>query len=207
MSDELTTALCNRAVALLGSGIDGVDALDSYENDTTVLADWCRRLYDSCRQEALTAWRWNEAVKLLAGTDGAGDDASVVHTGYDYAYAIPVASGCLALRGIVDDDCKPLKYRAAGGYIHTDYATDEFYWDFVLDLESGFSVGLQKCIVTLLAAALAGPIYKGDRGDAKRRALLQEYRELIQPDAESANQAEQYDESLASAPDVISEIT
>jgi hypothetical protein len=207
MSDELTTSICNGSIAILGSGMDGADSLESYETDTTTLANWCRRRFDPCRRRALLAWRWNEAIKLLAGTDAGGDDSGVVHPGYDYAYAIPVAAGCLALRGIVDEDGKALKHRPAGGFIHTDYATDEFYWDFILDLESGFSEGLRQCIEYLLAADLAGPIYKGDKGDAKRRALLQEYRELILPDAQGWNQAEQYDETNESAPDVISEIT
>ncbi|MFH0983101.1 MAG: hypothetical protein V2A79_16400 [Planctomycetota bacterium] len=205
--DGDATSACNGAILLVGSGFEGSSHIDSYENDTGPLADWCRRRYDICRKRALVKHRWNEAIKLLSGEDGAGDDDSVVHPKYDYAYALPAAAGCVALRGIVDEDEKPLLCRRAGQFIHTDYATDEFWWDFVEDIETGFSPGLQQCIEYELAINLTGFLLKGNAADAKRQALQEEYRVLILPDAKGENQQEQYDEHNESADELWTDVT
>lgn len=193
VTDGDATGICNGAILLVGAGKEGVDHIDSYENDIGDLADWCRRRYDLCRKRALMKHRWNEAVKLLAGDDGSGDDDTQVHTGYDYAYALPSASGCIALRGIVDSDGEPVKHKRAGSYIHADAETDEFWWDFVNDLQTGFSPGLQRCIEYEMALDLCGFLLTGNAADAKRRTLYEEYAQIVLPQAKMQNADEQYD--------------
>lgn len=193
MSEDLKTQISNGAILLIGSGIGGVAYLDSYDSDTSELADWFRRRYDVCRKRTLLRWRWNEAILLLAGTDAGGDIVAAVHPGYTYAYTIPASDGCIGLRGIVDEEGTALPYRVVGTQLHCDYTTDEFWWDFINDIETGFSPGLQRCIEYELAIDLCGYAVKGQQGDAKRTALETEYRELILPCAKSENQDQEYD--------------
>jgi len=207
VSDEETTGICNGAVALLGSGLDGEEYLASFESDTSDLAGWCRRLFDQARKRALLKFRWPEAIKLLAATDAGGDVDDAVHPGFAYAYTVPVGSGSLALRGIVNADNQPLKYRRAGLLIHTDYATSEFWWDFVENIVTGFSVGLNRCIQFELAIDLTGPVLKGEAADKKCALLIKRYRDLSLPDARGQAGAEVYDQVNAERDTPWSEIT
>jgi hypothetical protein len=202
-----TTAICNGAVCLLGSGLNGQEYIESYESDTSELAAWCRRRFDPCRRRALLKWRWPEAQTFLAGSDAGGDVSNAVHPGYDYAYAIPIGSGALALRGIVDADRKPLKYARSGPHIHCDYATNEFWWEYIEDLVTGFSPGLARCMEYELAIDLAGVVYKGAVASQKRREFHEEYRELALPDAQGSVQDETYDEHNETRATPLHEIT
>jgi hypothetical protein len=210
--DEGATEICNAALDLLGAGMDDVERLDSYENDTGDTADWFRYNYPSSKKRAILRHDWDGAIDYLLGTDGGSDVSGINHEPYEYAYLIPTTAfglAVVALRGLVDadDHDKVLKYRTRHGYAHTDYETSDFAWKLLLDIETGFNNGLQQCIEYELAIRAATKFLKGKRGDEKRRMLVEEYENVVLPRAKGQNQQEEYDEPNASHDGLWSEIT
>lgn len=194
------TDICNGAIDLVGAGLDDWDHLDDFDTDVSRLADHCRRRYHRARCRALTKWTWPEAAGYLAAT--AADSMAVKPTNhYEYSYAIPaLGEGLLAVRRIVDAYGSNLVYELHGRYILTDFLPSEFWWEVTLNLASGFSEPLARCIEYELAIDLCGTLLKGEAGTARRRQLHQEYRELALPDAVRAGQSETYDRTNAHAP-------
>jgi len=200
----MDTEMCNAALDLIGAGLDTVRRLVNVETDTGDTADWFRANGKRAERAAKLRFDWAECVDYLLGTDAGGDVVGINHEPYLYAYLIPTTFGSgvtavdvLALRGLVDvydyETTKP-KYRGpVHGYIHTDYATTEFAWKLLLDIESGFSNGLRECITYELAIRAASQFLTGQSGDQKRRLLMEEYRGEILPNAKGENQATQYD--------------
>lgn len=204
----MSTEISNLALALLGSGAT-VKWLTNYETDTSITAQWCRKLYPEARKTALQMHEWNEATKTTLASDTGADVAEINHVGYDYAYLIPQDPPCLKFLRIVDEDGNILEYKRQENYIFTDYETDEFYFVYIFDLEdeTKYSPSLKLAIAYQLAALLAAPIIKGQDGHNRRRGLLQEYRELILPDAIAADVDEEYDELNENAPERWDEVT
>lgn len=180
---ETETQICNDALALLGSGID-VPWLDDYATDTTDTAQWCRKLLDATRRSVLANFTFVETVTFLAGTDSGGDDSSVVHPDWLYAYPLPTNPVCLRLLGLVVTSNVNgggwhylLDWERYQSYVLTDYATSDFYWHYIRD-ETDYSVLSQPtrdAIAYLLASKLAAPVVRGPESYARRRELLQEY--------------------------------
>jgi len=198
----MSTTTSNLALSLLGSGV-AVKWLTNYETDTSVTAQWCRKLYPEAKKIALTLHEWNEALATVEGIDAGGDVAGIHHLGYDYAYLIPQDPPCLKFLRITDEDGVTLKHKSQGGYIFTDYETDEFYYHYIYDLddETMFSPSLKLAIAYQLAALLAAPIIKGKDGHERRLGLLQEYESLILPNAIEADVDSEYDQINENAPD------
>ena len=203
------TDICNGALALMGGGIIDRAWLSNYESDTGPTADWCRILYGKARRRAQRKWDFDETKDYVAGTDAGTDVDGVNHPGYDHAYLIPANPQTLVCRGIVDDDRNKLAYHKVGQYIHCNYATSEFYWDLVLDLETTalFSDGLIRCIEYELAILLCGPIFKGDKALKMCQALILEYEQWALPASAGENQLAQYDEANECADDAWYEVT
>lgn len=193
------TSIANGAIDLVGAGLDDFDHIDDFDLDTSRLAGHCRRRYHTARRRALLKHRWPEAMGYVAGTAASED---VTHPTYDYsyAYAIPVGAGCLAMRGIVDVWGRPLKHHRLGSSILTNYLPSHFWWLMLLDLATGFSEGLARCIEYEMAIDLCGPLLKGSEADKRRRELHQEYREIALPDAQRQAQDEHYDAINAESP-------
>lgn len=204
----MSTTISNMALALLGSGVT-VKWLTNYETDTSITAQWCRKLYPEARKTALTLHEWNEAVKTIAGVDAGADVAGVHHLGYDYAYLIPEDPPCLKFLRITNKDDVTLKHKTQEGYIFIDYETDQFYYHYIYDLqdENKYSASLRLAIAYQLAALLAAPIIKGKDGHDRRRGLLQEYESLVLPNAIAADVDEEYDQINENAPERWDEIT
>jgi len=203
----MSTEISNMALALLGSGAT-VKWLTNYETDTSITAQWCRKLYPEARKIALALHEWNEATATVEGVDAGADVAGIHHLGYDYAYLIPEEPPCLKFLRIVDSDGVTLPHKIQGGYIYCDYETDEFFYQYIYDPgEEKDSPSLKLSIAYKLAALLAAPIIKGQDGHNRRRGLIQEYRDLILPDAKIADLEEEYDEINENAPDRWDEIT
>jgi hypothetical protein len=199
------TSICNGAIDLVGAGLDDYDRIYDFDLDQTRLADHCRRRYHPCRRRALLKWLWPEATVYLPGT-AASEDVSHPTCDFEYAYVIPLGAGCLALRGIVDAWARPIRYKRIGSAILTNFLPGEFWWLLLLDLATGFSEGLARCIEYELAIDLCGPLLKGADAAGRRRQLHQEYRELALPDAARQAQEEHYDRLNAEAPALLNEI-
>lgn len=204
----MSTEISNLALALLGSGVT-VKWLDNFESDRSITAQWCRKLYPEARKNALTLHEWNEAITTIEGVDAGGDVVGVHHLGYDYAYLIPQDPPCLKFLRIANKDDVTLKHKPQGGYIFTNYATDEFYYVYIFDLddEKKFSASLRLAIAYQLAALLAAPIIKGKDGHDRRRGLLQEYESLVLPNAIANDLDEEYDQINENAPEKWIDIT
>lgn len=203
----MSTEISNLALALLGSGAT-VKWLTNYETGTSITAQWCRKLYPNALKNVLTIHEWNKAIKTIEGVDAGADVASVHHLGYDYAYLIPQDPPCLKFLRIINEDDVTLKHKQQGEHIFTDYETDEFFYQYIYDPgEDNYSPSLKLAIAYQLAALLAAPIIKGEWGHHKRRGLLQEYRNMILPDAIAADLDEEFDEINENAPERWDEIT
>lgn len=204
----MSTTISNLALALLGSGAT-VKWLINYETDTSITAQWCRKLYPEARKIALTLHEWNEAIKTIEGIDAGADVAGVHHLGYNYAYLIPQDPPCLKFLRIANEDGVTLKHKPQEGYIYTNYRTDEFYYVYIFDLqdETKFSASLRLAIAYQMAALLSAPIIKGKDGHERRRGLLQEYESLILPNAIAADVDQEYDQINENAPEPWNEIT
>lgn len=198
--DNTITDICNGALDLIGAGMENVEKLDSFENDDNATADWFRENYERCRRKALLRHEWNEAIAYPPGTDSGGDVEAVDHGPYEYAYAMPqtftengVTTGVLQTLGIVDDSHNPLDFQPLHWYVLCNVAAENFYWKLLLDLDYGFSQGLQDAIEYELAIRAATKFLKGKRGDEKRATLLQEYNQMALPVARGQNQAGRFD--------------
>ena len=203
----MSTKISNLALGLLGSGAD-VKWLTNYETDRGLTADWCRKLYPTARKIGLTKHEWNEAIKTIEGVDAGGDVVGIHHLGYDYAYLIPQDPPCLKFLRIADKDGITLKHKPQGGYIFTNYETDEFFYEYIYDPgEDKDSESLKLAIAYQLAALLAAPIIKGKDGHDRRRGLLQEYESLVLPNAIVADVDEEFDEINENAPEQWGDIT
>lgn len=203
----MSTEISNLALALLGSGIT-VKWLTNFETDTDITAQWCQKLYPEAKKNALTLHEWNEAIATIEGVDAGADVSGVHHLGFDYAYLIPQDPPCLKFLRIANSDGKTLKHKPQGGYIFTNYETDEFYYVYIFDLndETKFSASLRLAIAYQLAALLAAPIIKGKDGHDRRRGLLQEYESLVLPNAIAADLDEEFDVINENAPERWDEI-
>jgi len=207
MPDSYETQICNTALALIGSGVDE-NYVDDYEGDTTQTAQWCRRLLPQCKDLVLTSFTFVETVKYLAGTSGGGDDTSVVHP--DWLYAYPLPSGCKKLLGLVasNNGAASIDYSEGmsfyplhvlmdweryQGYVLTNYTTSEFYWWYVYDVAySELSEATRDAIAHLLAVKMVGAVIKGGDGLAMRRQLYQEYEQFARKNAIVLNQRQMF---------------
>jgi len=199
MTVTATTNICNAALDLLGSGVDKAH-LGAYETDTGETADACRRHFDQCRKLLLASWPFTESCKYLAGTSSGGDDSSVVHPDWLYAYALP--ADCLRLLGLTANNSASdsnrhllLEYERYQGYLLTDYTTTEFYWWYITDVEntSLWPATHLDALAYLLAAKLAGPVLRSPAAHILRTNLLREYELYARRNAVRFNQRQQFD--------------
>jgi len=171
MSSEVD--ICNLALSHLGDEAE-VSAIDP--PDGSIQAAHCGRYYPMARDVLLEAHPWTFATKRIA----IAQLDNALASDWSYAYALP--STCLRpLSALVpgqpeqflsqesDSGSHPyiVEAGADGGlvlYTNVDAATLRFI-DRVAD-PTKFTPGFTMALSRLLAAYLAGPILKGDKGMA-----------------------------------------
>lgn len=183
------TSVCNRAFYKVGGSRTKItiDDIGDADDENAVI---CNTLYPQVRNEVLMRWPFNECREFAdLGTETTGIEMA------DWEYVFELPSDCLGVVAQIDEEDSSLKFKYAvrGAYLFTnDYSNsdgDSAYIDYikkVVDADE-YSPTLFEAIATKLAAELA-PVYAPSRiVDLKR-----EYEFLVLPNAEAANQNEQY---------------
>lgn len=182
--------ICNLALARLGD-VANVSSIDPPEG--SVQAQYCAQFYPMVRDALLALHDWSFATKR----------ASLAQLGtgwpeWDYAYAMPADQ--INILGVLpsdatDDYSVSTGCGAAGQYvtqpfsceadergrlvIYTDQADAVARYTARVTDTTLFSPLFTDVLVLRLAAALAGPILKGDSGRAMAQALENEARQKL----------------------------
>jgi hypothetical protein len=168
--------ICNQAIDRLGAEPAIVDF-----DEGTALANICKRVYATCRNEVLRAHEWNCAIAratLVAMT------AAPV-SGYGYQYQLPVSPLCLRVLNMVDSVAE---YRIEGDRLLTD--EDEVGIRYIQELAD--TTKYPPYLIELIALFIAGKIaYKIEQSVKQeyeyelRRAKAKNLEEAKQPDPET----------------------
>ena len=193
--EQNVTALANRMFTKLG-GARGdlfIDDIDDTDDENAVTA---KRIYAQVRNEVLQRWPFNECREFA---DLGAEVTGLEMADWDYAFALP--SDCIALVAQIDEEnsTKKFKSEVRKGYLFTrDYSNADgtsAYIDYIKKVTDAddYSPALFEAIATKWAAELA-PIHKPEMIEILKR----EFEYLVLPNAEAANQSEQYDDDEGS---------
>lgn len=135
------TEICNIALTLIGA-----EKITSLADDTTTAAKTCRRLYDSIRDEVLSAHFWREA-KARAALSATVETPDFE---YDYQYLLP--ADCLRPIELYDST---EEWIIEGRYLLTNESTLYLKYLKRITNVTNYSPELVSCISARLAADLA----------------------------------------------------
>ena len=186
--------ICNRALAKIGGGDDTLEI--TALGDGTDTSDLCDLLYTGVRKIVLKRIKPQECSYYA----DLGSESSFSGEKADWNYVFDLPSGYLTLvkqtyelNHKTEIRCE-IKQGQLFTNVFSNEAGDSAYIEYITNETDGsvFSEEVINAIATLLAADLTPRITSGDWGWRRRKELLDEFENLVLPNAMGVNRSQQF---------------
>ncbi len=186
--------ICNRALTKIGGGIDTVTITSLSGTDKT--STLCNLLYTPARKTVLKRMKPQECSYYA----DLGDESSFSGEKAEWKYVFDLPDDYLTLVKQTDELSHKVEWpsEVKQGKLFTNIFSNEdgdsAYIEYVKNETDGdvFSEEVINAVATLIAADLTPRITGGTWGWKRRQELLEEFENLVLPNAQGINRSQQY---------------